>query len=99
MQPCVKTPGPSEGTLEELTLGPRKRPAGTSPDVSFKSKKESSASSGAVLGWAGPTRRIRARINILNSARLPDSKISLANRITIPRIIAILLAEQTLKSN
>jgi hypothetical protein len=50
--------------------------------------------------WLGrPARRIRARINILNSARLPDSKISLANLITIPRIIALPLAEQTLKSN
>lgn len=33
VQPCAKAPGPSEATLEEQTLGSRKRPAGTWPGV------------------------------------------------------------------
>lgn len=96
MQPCTESREPSEGTLE--TLGSRKPAYRDLADVSLRVRKKAGQSwCGAWLGW--PARRIRARINILNSARLPDSKISLANRITIPRIIALLLAQQTLKSN
>lgn len=102
MQPCTERREPSEGTLEEQTLGFRNLPTGTSLTFFFffflrVRKKVCQYWCGAWLGR--PARRIRARINILNSARLPDSKISLANLITIPRIIALPLAEQTLKSN